>query len=49
MCNILNQSISSSTFPEQAKTANVRSVFKKVKSKEITNPSQFYQRSQKSM
>ena len=35
ICNILNQSISSSTFPEQAKIANVRLINKKQKREEF--------------
>ena len=35
--NILNQSISSSTFPEQAKAANVRPIYKKDRRQEIKN------------
>ena len=35
ICNILNQNISSSMFPEQAKIANVRPIYKKHKREEI--------------
>ena len=37
ICNILNQSISSSMFPKQAKIANVRPVYKKDKREKIKN------------
>ena len=37
ICNILNQSISSSMFPEQAKIANVKPIYKQEKREEIKN------------
>ena len=37
ICNILHISISSLTFPEQAKIANVRPIYKKDKREEIKN------------
>ena len=37
ICNILNQSVSYSTFPEQTKNANVVPIHKKDKSEEIKN------------
>ena len=49
ICNILNQSISS--FPEQAKIANVRPIYKKTKEKKLKtiDPCLFYHLSQKIM
>ena len=37
ICNILNQSISSSKFPEQSRIANVRPIYEKDKREEIKN------------
>ena len=41
ICNIPNQGISSSIFPEQAKIANVRPIYKKDKREEIKNYNSF--------
>ena len=47
-CNIVNQSISSSTLPAEDKIANVRPIYKKDKRKKLKtiDPSQFYHLSQ---